>query len=593
MASVDPSLVSPRRGSGAVDLRSLVVEGGSGDHKLGRTGPLLERAEAEAPAGSASLARASVAAAPSSKPRASASSRCARDGSTAPPVDGRILPGIARKRALEAAATAGRRRGTARPRCQPRTTCFSCRRGLPDRLGARGRAGPPRSTGTGVRRARGQRADRGGPAPTLAGLSSRNRRRCDRRARRSRAGARPGRRLHPGGNGLPVKRRGRAAARRGPWRQPARHPAARRACWRPPGRLADHRRRRLRRACGDQRLVDRSSSSPSSGGRAASGRNQSCVLSRSNPPSSPESRGSKPTGLPQALPKCPRRNPRDFFQPPGDRRARAVARDSGEALPDDPLPRLLQREDERPRRAPSPRSRPPCRPSSRWRSRGSGSSGRASPESRATARARRSPGPGRSLVGFAWRGKLFEDPRGGRFGLPPLPDLDSGDDREFRARQHAGLVCCPRALHPAAAERAGGAYRRGSGHRTGFRGRCDDDRRRRSRRGRVRRGVRRELAERASTAALGAQRNACPPWGGCGMPAGRLWHRGRQPAWLARERADRIVAATARAGPASHSGVIDQRRRRPVAIRVADLAATGQLHPIQRPDRLDATYRAG
>ena len=102
-AEVDPLLVFPSWEL-AVDLRSLVVEGGLGDHKWADRA-LLENAEAEAPAGSVSLvldgdgvvleaSRASVFA--------------VREGRLlTPPVDGRILPGIARKRTMEVAEEEG------------------------------------------------------------------------------------------------------------------------------------------------------------------------------------------------------------------------------------------------------------------------------------------------------------------------------------------------------------------------------------------------------------------------------------------------------------------------------------------------------
>jgi para-aminobenzoate synthetase/4-amino-4-deoxychorismate lyase len=102
-AEVEPRLVFPSPEQ-AVELRSLVVEGGLGAHKWADRA-LLEEAEAAGPDGSVPLlldgdgtvleaSRASVFA--------------AREGVLrTPPTDGRILPGIARRRAIEVAGSEG------------------------------------------------------------------------------------------------------------------------------------------------------------------------------------------------------------------------------------------------------------------------------------------------------------------------------------------------------------------------------------------------------------------------------------------------------------------------------------------------------
>jgi para-aminobenzoate synthetase / 4-amino-4-deoxychorismate lyase len=96
---VDPLLVFPSWEL-AVDLRSLVVERGLGVHKWADRA-LLERAEAEAPAGSVPL----VLDGDNAVLEASRASVFAvREGRLlTPPADGRILPGIARKRTIEIA----------------------------------------------------------------------------------------------------------------------------------------------------------------------------------------------------------------------------------------------------------------------------------------------------------------------------------------------------------------------------------------------------------------------------------------------------------------------------------------------------------
>jgi para-aminobenzoate synthetase/4-amino-4-deoxychorismate lyase len=102
-AKVQPALVFPSPEL-EVALRSHVVEGGLGAHKWADR-RLLEAAEAEAPAGSVPLltdgdgevleaSRANV--------------FLVRDGALiTPPADGRILPGIARRRAIEVAGESG------------------------------------------------------------------------------------------------------------------------------------------------------------------------------------------------------------------------------------------------------------------------------------------------------------------------------------------------------------------------------------------------------------------------------------------------------------------------------------------------------
>ena len=77
-----------------------------------------------------------------SRPDAPTSSRSATRVLMTPAADGRILPGIARAGAIAVAGEAGIE---VAERSLTETSCSS-RRGLPDRLGARSRAGPRRST---------------------------------------------------------------------------------------------------------------------------------------------------------------------------------------------------------------------------------------------------------------------------------------------------------------------------------------------------------------------------------------------------------------------------------------------------------------
>jgi para-aminobenzoate synthetase / 4-amino-4-deoxychorismate lyase len=96
---VDPLLVFPSWEL-AVDLRSLVVEDGLGVHKWADR-VLLENAGAEAPAGSVPLVLDGDGAVLEAS-RASVFAVCEGRLFT-PPADGRILPGIARKRTIEVA----------------------------------------------------------------------------------------------------------------------------------------------------------------------------------------------------------------------------------------------------------------------------------------------------------------------------------------------------------------------------------------------------------------------------------------------------------------------------------------------------------
>lgn len=101
-AEVDPELVFPSW-ERAVDLRSLVVEGGLGAHKWADRA-LLERAEAEAPSAVPLLLDGDGAVLEASRGHVF----LARDGALAtPPTDGRILPGIARGVAIEVAREQG------------------------------------------------------------------------------------------------------------------------------------------------------------------------------------------------------------------------------------------------------------------------------------------------------------------------------------------------------------------------------------------------------------------------------------------------------------------------------------------------------
>jgi para-aminobenzoate synthetase / 4-amino-4-deoxychorismate lyase len=99
VAEVDPLLVFPSWEL-AVALRCLVLEGGLGAHKWADRA-LLENAEAEAPTGSVPLVLDSDGAVLETS---RASVFMVREGGLfTSPVDGRILPGIARERAIEVA----------------------------------------------------------------------------------------------------------------------------------------------------------------------------------------------------------------------------------------------------------------------------------------------------------------------------------------------------------------------------------------------------------------------------------------------------------------------------------------------------------
>lgn len=98
---IDPAAVFPER---AAALRSLLVAGGLGSHKWADRA-LLERAEAEMPDGAAAL----LLDADGSVLEASRASVFAvRKGIlVTPPLDGRILPGVARAMLIEVAGFAG------------------------------------------------------------------------------------------------------------------------------------------------------------------------------------------------------------------------------------------------------------------------------------------------------------------------------------------------------------------------------------------------------------------------------------------------------------------------------------------------------
>ncbi|HWO15644.1 MAG TPA: aminotransferase class IV, partial [Solirubrobacterales bacterium] len=102
-AEVDPRLVFPPWERGA-ELRSLIVEEGLGAHKWAdRT--VLENAEAQAPPGSVALVLDSDGVVMEAS---RASVFAVREGRLfTPPADGRILPGIARGRAIEVAGEEG------------------------------------------------------------------------------------------------------------------------------------------------------------------------------------------------------------------------------------------------------------------------------------------------------------------------------------------------------------------------------------------------------------------------------------------------------------------------------------------------------
>lgn len=98
---IDPAAVFPER---ATALRSLLVPGGLGSHKWADRA-LLERAEAEMPDGAAALL---VDTDGSVLEASRASVFAVRAGVlVTPPLDGRILPGVARTAAIEVAREAG------------------------------------------------------------------------------------------------------------------------------------------------------------------------------------------------------------------------------------------------------------------------------------------------------------------------------------------------------------------------------------------------------------------------------------------------------------------------------------------------------
>jgi len=102
-AEVEPELVFPGW-ERAAELRSLVVEGGLGAHKWVDRG-LLEQAEAGAPPGEVPLLLDSDGAVLETS---RANVFAVRDGAlTTPPLDGGVLPGIARARTIEIAAALG------------------------------------------------------------------------------------------------------------------------------------------------------------------------------------------------------------------------------------------------------------------------------------------------------------------------------------------------------------------------------------------------------------------------------------------------------------------------------------------------------
>lgn len=100
---VDPAAVFPGPARGIV-LRSFKVEGGLGEHKWADR-RLLEHAESDLPPGELSL----LVDSDGSALEASRASLFAVSGGSlsTPPADGRILPGIARRRTIETARGAG------------------------------------------------------------------------------------------------------------------------------------------------------------------------------------------------------------------------------------------------------------------------------------------------------------------------------------------------------------------------------------------------------------------------------------------------------------------------------------------------------
>ncbi len=102
-APVDPAAVFPGAARG-IRLRSITVEGGLGEHKWADR-RLLERAESDLPPGELALL---VDGDGSALEASRASLFAVGDGwLTTPPADGRILPGIARRRTIEVARDAG------------------------------------------------------------------------------------------------------------------------------------------------------------------------------------------------------------------------------------------------------------------------------------------------------------------------------------------------------------------------------------------------------------------------------------------------------------------------------------------------------
>jgi para-aminobenzoate synthetase/4-amino-4-deoxychorismate lyase len=100
---VDPAAVFPGTARG-IALRRLIVEGGLGEHKWADR-RLLERAESDLPPGELPLL---VDGDGSALEVSRASLFAVGDGWLAtPPADGRILPGIARRRTIETAREAG------------------------------------------------------------------------------------------------------------------------------------------------------------------------------------------------------------------------------------------------------------------------------------------------------------------------------------------------------------------------------------------------------------------------------------------------------------------------------------------------------
>jgi para-aminobenzoate synthetase/4-amino-4-deoxychorismate lyase len=100
-AAVDPSRVFPSRGPG-VALRSFVVEGGLGDHKWAD-----RRLLADAEAGSGELPLLVDGDGAALEAARGSVFQVRQDRLLTPPTDGRILPGIARSRALEVAGAEG------------------------------------------------------------------------------------------------------------------------------------------------------------------------------------------------------------------------------------------------------------------------------------------------------------------------------------------------------------------------------------------------------------------------------------------------------------------------------------------------------